>query len=122
MIRLALSGLCLLLLLGCTSGEKGEEIVLKPGDTYTIMLEENPTTGYQWRIYLLDLRVISVVENEFIPPVVKDGRVGVPGQRKIVVRGERTGRGELELHYIRSWETDKKPEDKKLYLFRVYPQ
>ncbi len=120
MIRLALPGLCLLLLLGCVNGEKGEEIALKQGDTYTIMLDENPTTGYQWRIYLIDLRVISTETNEFIPPVIKDGKVGVPGQRKIVIKGERVGRGELELQYIRSWNT--KPEDKKLYTFRIYPE
>ena len=91
MIRLVLSGLCMLLLFGCAHGKKGEEILLKQGETYTIYLEENPTTGYRWAVYLLDLRVVSIAENTYIPP--DTDLSGAPGIRKVVVKGETPGRG-----------------------------
>lgn len=111
---------CLLALsvCGCAGLKKGEEILLKQGETYTIYLKENPTTGYRWAVYLLDLRVVSIAENTYIPP--DTDLSGAPGIRKVVVRGETPGRGELELHNVRSWENNRKPEDKRLYVFKVH--
>lgn len=110
--------LAMLFLCGCASSKKGEEILLKQGDTHTVYLEENPTTGYRWAVYVLDLRVISIEENTFLPP--DTNLAGAPGRRKIVVKGQGIGRGELELHNIRSWENNQEPEAKRLYIFRVY--
>ena len=113
---------CLLALFACGCGcfgNNGEEVLLKQGSTYTIWLEENPTTGYRWAVYVLDLRVISIAENTYIAP--QSDLAGAPGKRKIVVKGEFPGQGKLELHNVRSWENNKEPEDKRLYIFKVYP-
>jgi predicted secreted protein len=112
---------CLLALFlsGCAGlGANRTEVLLKQGETYTILLDENPTTGYRWSVFLLDLRVVSIVESTYIPPGGE--LMGAPGVRKIVVKGELAGQGELELHNVRSWENNQEPEDKRLYLFKVY--
>ncbi len=99
----------------------GNEIRLRPGEKYVITLEENPTTGYNWQIFLCDLRVFNILENKFIPPESKNGMVGVPGMRRVVIEGTAPGKGELEMIYVRPWEKDVEPVQRANYTIYVLP-
>lgn len=105
----------MLLLAGCRTAT--EVIFLEPQQTYTIELDENPSTGYSWHIYICDLRVFEIVENRYLAP---DKTIpGAPGKRQYVIKGKDTGRGIFEVIYIRSWEKDKEPAKTVRYCFEI---
>ena len=103
----------LLVILACLSGgccsqcyRGGDVITLKAGETKTIILQENMTTGYQWEIISPESPVYSVEFNEHIQPENADGRVGAPGIRRIVIKGEDAGKARLAIELRRPWEKD----------------
>lgn len=107
----------MLMVAGCGHSENGKEIHLRPRDQYIINLEENPTTGYNWQIYVCDLRIYDIVENEFIPP--DSNMSGAPGRRRVVIEATNPGKGEFEMVYIRPWEKDVEPIKRINYTFYV---
>ncbi len=115
MKKLLMLGLLTLLLTGCRTAT--EVVLLQPKETYTIELEENPSTGYSWHIYMCDLRVFEIIETRYIAP---DKDIpGAPGKRRYVIKGKNAGRGVFEAIYIRSWEKDQEPAKTVRYCFEI---
>lgn len=115
MKKILMLGLLLLVLVGCRTTT--EVIILQPQETYTIELEENPSTGYSWHIYVCDLRVFEIVSNKFIAP--ESQLAGTPGKRQYVIKAREGGRGIFEVIYIRSWEKNTKPAKTVRYCFEI---
>lgn len=70
---------------------------------FTIKLNSNPTTGYQWQLIKpLDAKSLKLVSSNFIPP--KTTRVGAGGVEVWTFKALRNGKTSLTFGYLRSWE------------------
>lgn len=83
-------------------------IALTVGQSATIEMEGNVTTGYSWSISTApDAGVAGVVSDEYIAP--DGGRPGAGGHQKVVIEGVAPGSTSLVMSYARPWETDQPP-------------
>jgi inhibitor of cysteine peptidase len=93
-----------------TIGEQdaGKIISLSTGDTLVIMLDGNPTTGFNWFPAPQDPVLLSQLGEPQVTP--ESTQLGAPGT--IVLQFEAITQGQTILHldYKRSWETGVAPE------------
>ncbi|WP_459202295.1 beta-propeller domain-containing protein [Methanococcus sp. CF] len=74
------------------------------GETLTITLDENPTTGYTWNYSISDDDKIELSFDEYIQDEVEDGIVGAGGVHEWTFNATESGEVELKFDYYRSWE------------------
>ncbi len=85
------------------AGEKdaGKTITLEREETLRIVLPENPTAGYRWRLDrnpgLLELK-----QSRFRPAAPR--RSGAAGERIFEFSSRRGGRARIFFSYLRTWE------------------
>ena len=107
---------CLFILFsGCSAGnpiqlyqiDSGSAIKMKPGDTVEIVLDANPTTGYQWKALPWDTEIIEQIDK----PVYKSRSeaIGSGGELTFHFKALSTGRTLLEFIYFRAFEKDVPP-------------
>lgn len=93
-----------------TKDDDEKIVALNVGDKLLVRLPGNYTTGYQWVVKQgYDKDVIEQAGDGKYKPDATD-RVGAPGIAEFTFKAIGTGRTELELVYIRTWEKDVKPE------------
>jgi inhibitor of cysteine peptidase len=93
-------------------GQKKPVKVLRipAGQTFTISLPANPTTGYRWTLAKEpDTRILTKAGHEYEPE--KPGRVGSGGREKWKFKASGTGRATISMQYVRSWEIGQPPAD-----------
>ena len=93
-----------------TEADDGVRIELSPGQTLTITLPSNPTTGYSWQVAQIDT---SLLEQQGQPdyqqsPGSKD-LVGAGGAETFRFKALDTGETTLQLAYQRPWENSVPP-------------
>jgi inhibitor of cysteine peptidase len=106
--------LAILTLASCQSGDanysasdNGTKISIKPGETFTIELEGNPTTGYSWEIFEVDPEIIMPVGD---PEYNSDSDlIGSGGKFIFTLKAQQAGETHLSMGYHRPWEEDVKP-------------
>jgi inhibitor of cysteine peptidase len=83
---------------------------LDKGDTFTVLLVTNPTTGFLWKFGnpAFDDKVMILHGDKFIQPEKKD-MCGAPGKRSLTFLAEGPGRTGLKLVYVRPWEKNRPP-------------
>ncbi len=96
---------------GCSVGTTTKEykdpsvpIEVEKGSTFTIVLDSNPTTGFQWQFTsAVDENVISLSKTEYIKgePVT----IGSGGEEKWTFSADGLGETTINLAYVRPWET-----------------
>jgi inhibitor of cysteine peptidase len=87
--------------------DSGGQATLRPGQTFTLSLASNPTTGYSWEFVGLDAQdIVEVVKEEY---VADSKLIGAGGVQTIVLKTVKAGEVELTLVYHRPWETDVEP-------------
>ena len=86
------------------------------GDTFTDILESNPTTGYRWSI--VDSKSLSI-QDEYIPPAYGN-LVGSGGFHRWRVTPTNPGTYSFVLIYSRPFETDVAPVKVRYYTLNVY--
>ena len=93
-----------------TKKDSGRTLHLDKGDTFTVLLVSNPTTGYSWKFGNppFDDKVMIVREDKFIPPENKE-LCGAPGKHSLTFLAKGSGRTDLQLIYVRPWEKNKPP-------------
>jgi inhibitor of cysteine peptidase len=96
----------LLLLCACQvqAGDTTNEVKLAVGQTYTIDLDSNPTTGYSWRLASPTNKVFMLVTNTYEPRANNQRLVGSGGVEHWTFKAVGKGRAELALEYVRPWE------------------
>jgi inhibitor of cysteine peptidase len=83
-------------------------ITAEVGQKFSVTLESNPTTGYQWRLARpLDEKHLTLLTNEFVKS--KSKLSGAGGQQIWWFRALRAGKTQIDLEYARSWETGVAP-------------
>jgi inhibitor of cysteine peptidase len=102
---------------GCTVGPEVKEyrdpnvpIVVEKGDEFAILLESNPSTGYQWKLAeSLDTDVITLTTTEFEEADTE--LIGASGEEKWTFKGVGLGDATISLTYIRPWEEEPQEQE-----------
>jgi predicted secreted protein len=80
---------------------------LTSGQTFSIILDSNPTTGYAWKLIAMpDPAIVRFESRDFIP---SSSRLGAAGEEVWRFRTIGPGYQRIEFHYIRSFEEKSSP-------------
>ena len=94
-------------LLSLGKNDNGRQVQLQPGQKMDVVLFENSTTGYQWRIVSVDGNVLEeTVKPDFKPA---SGLLGAGGKKTFHFRAGAKGKTVLRLAYRRPWEANVPP-------------
>jgi inhibitor of cysteine peptidase len=89
-----------------TEADNGKTINLQPGETLTLTLESNPTTGYSWQVMELDNAVLTQEgDPEYKQSSGAEGLVGAGGTETFRFKTIGSGETSLSLGYMRPWES-----------------
>lgn len=83
--------------------DNGGTILLRAGQTMTLRLPENPSTGYRWSLEPYDEAMIAVEDGPFR---ARAGAVGAGGETSWNVTAKSPGTTTLGLKLWRPWEGD----------------
>ena len=94
----------LLLALLTPMGASAEEWRMNVGETRTLALKSNPSTGYRWTLIsgrsdLLKVRDLGYRAKKPVLP-------GSPGLHLWSLKAQRSGEARVTFRYARPWETD----------------
>ena len=85
----------------------GSTIAIDCGETFLIILEGNPTTGYTWEVETIDATILQQLgEADFTPD---SDAIGSGGKLTFRFRAISSGQSPLKLIYHRPWEQDVPP-------------
>ena len=87
-------------------------IEIENGDNFSVILEANPTTGYQWEIYF-EADYIQLVDKEYTP--ASSELIGGGGDEVFNFLALKSGQAEITFSYLRSWEKDTPAIEEKIY-------
>jgi predicted secreted protein len=91
-----------------------ENITVNKGKEFTITLESNPTTGYQW-IPIFNASIINLISHSFQPPTTK--LIGSPGTEIFNFKAINYGTESLKMVYKKSWEKEHAKE--RLFVIHI---
>jgi inhibitor of cysteine peptidase len=89
------------------SGEGAEVqkvVEARAGEKTTVVLEENPTTGFVWTLESVDAAIVSLEGSDFIPAA--GGGLGAGGQRVFTFLPRQPGVVTLNFFLARPWEDE----------------
>ena len=82
-----------------------ETIRLEVGATRVIALQENPSTGYRWRLNGAASRNVSLIGvSDAGYTAGASGRLGAPGVRRFQISARKPGTAIAVFEYARLWE------------------
>ena len=110
---ISLSAIILLLSCGTQEGlilteqDNGRAVSVKKGDSFTVRLKAQLSTGYSWKVINYNTKIMMVGKPE-IETLKKDVTGGIDYQIFSVETRE-SGEGEIVLHYLQPWQKKIKP-------------
>jgi predicted secreted protein len=91
-----------------------ETIEVECEKEFTIILDSNKTTGYEWQLEgNLDKEMLSLVSSDY--KIENTELVGVGGKEIWTFKTLREGSTEINFQYVRPWEKDVVPAITKRY-------
>lgn len=87
-----------------TNADSGSSVSVNSGDTIILELEENPTTGYLWKVEALDSHILELTGENY--EAAGSGGIGGAGKRKLTFRANSAGISPLRLKCVRPWDAD----------------
>lgn len=87
-------------------------LAVKAGDSVTLPIEENPTTGYAWELDNSNAASLALVSSKYSQPQQKEGELplcGAPGVKTFIFKATKAGSSTLVFKYRRAWEKDVAP-------------
>ena len=91
---------------------KEETIETEKGNQFSVVLETNPTTGYEWELDF-DFNYIRFTGRKYVS--ASPEMIGSGGHETFNFRTLKSGETEIIFSYLRSWETEKPPIETKSY-------
>lgn len=88
---------------GKSYGKNDSQINARIGETFSIELESNPTTGYEWHADF-DSNKVKLKEKTF-EPAKSNENIGAAGREVLVFETIAEGSSIIRFDYKRSWET-----------------
>ncbi len=82
-----------------------KEINVTAGNSFTVTLCSNPTTGFQWSeaAQINDPTVIQQTNHKSVPPE-SEGMVGAPGKQVWTFKALKKGTSNVSVEYSQPWE------------------
>ncbi|MBN1574691.1 MAG: protease inhibitor I42 family protein [Deltaproteobacteria bacterium] len=105
-------------LVGTVLLDENEMIDLKPGDTAVVVLEENPSTGYQWEIIVDPEGALVEVEKRSFQKGDKK-LIGAPNTAVWKFSPKLEGKAKLTFNYLRPWEGEESIVETVVYRVRI---
>jgi inhibitor of cysteine peptidase len=103
---------------GDTLTERGTNFALGVGDSFTIRLESNASTGYTWALKTdLPASTVTLVSTTYVEP--DSGLVGAPGVQEFVFRATGPGTASIDLWYVRLFDDPLQPADEASFAVTV---
>jgi len=85
-----------------------EEVEVASGESFTVTLCSNPTTGFQWaEAQISDPATIEQIDHQFTPPAYTDGSPpapGSPGKEVWTFKALKPGDSTVSMEYNQPWE------------------
>ena len=81
----------------------GKKIVTKKGDVIKVQLAENQTTGYLWKINLMDDKHLKSTEKEY---EISGDAIGAGGMKTFYLEVIKAGISELHIALAKPWENE----------------
>lgn len=85
-----------------TQAQNQSKVKVKKDANFQVLLNANPTTGFDWRILSYDSTVIEIKKKSFIKSDTQ--RMGAPGKQVFKFKAIAAGTTDLRLIYVRPWE------------------
>lgn len=101
-----LAGMCVL---SAPAYAADENVKLTVGQSHTVTLPGNPTTGYLWSVAEAPDAVTVTLDMEEVK--APRGMVGCPLATVVTIKAVKAGQGEVKLVYARPWEKGKAPAE-----------
>lgn len=103
------------------AGVRDGETVLSPGQTLSIVLPSNSSTGYAWTVGEFAETIISRAEpsGEHVTNPHPEGMVGVPGQTHYRFMAQAPGQTTVVFKYGQTWDQAAEPADTATYTITV---
>jgi inhibitor of cysteine peptidase len=90
------------------------------GETFSIVLDSNPTTGYQWQLANPpDEKIVKLIRSEY--RASKTNLTGAGGKEIWTFVTLDTGQTAISFKYVRPWEKDKEPKKNVEFTLYVFP-
>lgn len=86
-----------------TEQDNGRTVDVRVGESVSINLPENATTGYRWAIDRYDREFVEATATE---PRYTANAIGSGGRVAFIFEGRKIGSGEIVLKQWRHWEGD----------------
>jgi len=119
-IGITLAAVCVSALCGCatptekseikfTEKDSGRPVEIRLGDSFTVELKSNPSTGYGWKMKdsPTEPRIIEMKAESFTAP--QGVSCGAPGKKFYRFSAVSRGKTTLHLLYLRPWEKPPRP-------------
>ena len=92
------------------SKQISKEVEVAVGDSFTVTLCSNPTTGFEWESAKIgDQTVLQLLDQKFVPPEETDV-LGAPGKEVLTLKALKKGTSSVSMEYSRPWEGGEKAE------------
>ncbi len=97
-----------------------EVVQARVGSEFTVALNANPTTGYQWKLVPLATEAsVQFVSRSFVADTPQ--RLGSGGTETWTFRALRAGAAQLEFTYVRPWEAGVDPVQHRTINVEILP-
>lgn len=93
-----------------TETNKGQTIIVHPGDQIIISLGGTPTAGYLWAVDAMDSAVLSSPTTDFSSPTYPT--IGSGGKQNLKFEAKGLGTTHLRLKHWREWLGDSSVTDR----------
>ncbi len=92
-----------------TQPNASKQLAVDAGNTFTVTLCSNATTGFKWSesAQISDQTVVQQTNHEFVSPQ-NTGIVGAPGSEVWTFKALKKGTSTINMEYSRSWEGGEK--------------
>lgn len=89
-----------------------KQIEVKDGDTITLVLDSNATTGFSWieQAAISDTDILTQTSHQYIEPITNNDTpvVGAGGTEEWIFKANQAGTVKVNLSYDRPWEGGEK--------------
>ncbi len=92
-----------------TEADSGTTVELKKSHRLNVVLNANPTTGYQWEIVNVDTTILFHLQTEYKSDEDPPGMLGTGGKSIFHFQGRNTGETMLKIIYYRDFEENIPP-------------
>lgn len=107
---------------GSTSKSQGTSSTMdvKAGQDFTISLQSNPTTGFQWQIAEpLNTKVVKKVSSVYQPSQSGTNKVGAGGVEIWTFKAAGKGQDDIKMQYVRPNDKGAKPTEERVFSVTV---